>query len=99
MFEADRRLPAAAHPQEMDAYYLNAWVSLFQAGLSLAVAPLAFRMQSPDSAISDMPGNFRDGFMCFFAGMHLSVVHWRCCCTAFASMRCLLAPLLIYPDL
>lgn len=57
------------HLQEMDPYFLNAWVALFQAALSLLMCPIAFKMQSPELSLEDMPRNFHDGFMCFFAGM------------------------------
>jgi hypothetical protein len=61
----------------MDPYFLNAWVALFQAGLSLLVCPIAFKMQSPELSLEDMPRNFHDGFMCFFAGMKGHALYLR----------------------
>lgn len=56
----------AFRDQPMDAYYLNAWVALFQVGVSLIFAVPCAPVQG--IAISEIPENFVDGAQCYLLG-------------------------------
>eukprot|EP01097_Dermamoeba_algensis_P001945 TRINITY_DN1764_c0_g2_i1.p1 TRINITY_DN1764_c0_g2~~TRINITY_DN1764_c0_g2_i1.p1 ORF type:complete len:564 (-),score=74.63 TRINITY_DN1764_c0_g2_i1:515-2176(-) len=49
--------------EDMDVWYLNGWVALYQFYFGLFYAPLAAVMS--DLAIRDIPSNLWNGFLCF----------------------------------
>ncbi|KJE93331.1 hypothetical protein CAOG_04137 [Capsaspora owczarzaki ATCC 30864] len=56
---------------DMDVWYLNGWVSVFQFLLGLPLAPLAAVMS--DLAVTDIPSNLWEGIECLFAA-HNTIV-------------------------
>jgi len=53
---------------DLDVWYLNGWVALFQFIVGLAYAPLAAVMTGLE--LHDIPQNFWDGIRCVFAEMN-----------------------------
>jgi len=58
---------------DMDVWYLNGWVALFQFLISLTYAPLAAVMS--DLAIKDIPSNLWEGLLCWSIGRNTVVDH------------------------
>eukprot|EP01103_Thecamoeba_quadrilineata_P016233 TRINITY_DN536_c0_g1_i1.p1 TRINITY_DN536_c0_g1~~TRINITY_DN536_c0_g1_i1.p1 ORF type:complete len:512 (-),score=34.41 TRINITY_DN536_c0_g1_i1:663-2198(-) len=59
---------AFAEVNDMDVWYLNGWVALFQFLIGILYAPLAAVMNQPPLSVSEIPKNLFEGFMCFVAG-------------------------------
>lgn len=62
------------HPQPVDQVALNAWVSLFQLGFGVLLAPAALKLQHVDGPwrvghdLEHLPRNLGGGLRCLFAG-------------------------------
>eukprot|EP01104_Vermistella_antarctica_P014709 TRINITY_DN4681_c0_g1_i1.p1 TRINITY_DN4681_c0_g1~~TRINITY_DN4681_c0_g1_i1.p1 ORF type:complete len:417 (-),score=58.49 TRINITY_DN4681_c0_g1_i1:103-1353(-) len=52
---------------EMDVYYLNGWVALFQFAFGMLLAP-AFVKELQGLSWDEIPANFLNGFLCFATG-------------------------------
>ena len=52
--------------EDMDVWWLNAWVALWQFTIGLSYAPLAAVMQNPPLPIDQIPLNMAQGFECVF---------------------------------
>lgn len=57
---------------DLDVWYLNGWVSVFQFLIGLLYAPLAAVMNDPPLAVSDIPVNMWNGMKCL-AGINTIV--------------------------
>lgn len=51
--------------QDMDLYYYQLWIAIFQFTLSTLLSPLSFMLQMRHARVSELPGNFFDGLLCW----------------------------------